>query len=89
MHFVETASLVHSGRGENIARCGYLLTRNRDLGTFSNRYRFDPSTGIEVLHPSGNVTATRDPENKTITVIDDGLGSVQKYFWRLEVELLP
>ncbi|MDA7888668.1 hypothetical protein N9A86_04750, partial [Akkermansiaceae bacterium] len=67
----------------------YTLTRNRNLGTFLNRYRFETSTGTQSLHPSGNVTAILDPENKMITVIDDGLAGGGKYFWRLEVELLP
>lgn len=67
----------------------YILQRNTTLDAFGARYRFTPSTGIEQLHPSGNVTATYDEINKTITVVDDGIGDGPRYFWRLMIEELP
>ena len=66
----------------------YKVKRSTDLGSFGARYNYTPSTGEENVPPNGTVTVTRDAINKTITVIDAGL-SGDKYFWRLEVELLP
>ena len=67
----------------------YKVKRSTNLGSFGGaRYNLTPSTGDENMPSNGTVTVTKDAINKTITVIDAGL-SGDKYFWRLEVELLP
>lgn len=68
----------------------YRLTRNNNLGTFFSRYVFNTFTGVEQLHPGGNVSATRDPVAGTITVVDSGIGAAgTEFFYRLETDLQP
>lgn len=67
----------------------YTIQRDSDdLIGFVSRYSLDLSTGVELTPIGANVTATVDPGNKTITVVDGDLSSLLN-FWQLKVEIAP